>query len=93
MPLQQRVPKRGFTNNFRVQPEIVNLGELSGAESGTRVDPQWLESHGLIRGSGAPVKLLGNGDSPSGITVAVHRISASAKSKLEAAGGTVELIG
>ena len=59
MPLQQRVPKRGFNNKFRVQPEIVNLGELSGVASGTRVDPEFLKNHGLIRGSGAPVKLLG----------------------------------
>ena len=93
MPLQQRVPKRGFTNKFRVQPEIVNLGELAGIESGTRVDPELLARRGLIRGSGAPVKLLGAGEAPAGITVVVHRVSASAKSKLEAAGGTVELIG
>jgi large subunit ribosomal protein L15 len=93
MPLQQRVPKRGFTNKFRVQPEIVNLGELAGIDSGTRVDPELLARRGLIRGSGAPVKLLGAGDAPAGITVVVHRVSASAKSKLEAAGGTVELIG
>ncbi len=92
-PLHQRVPKRGFTNRFRVATEIVNLGDLAGIEAGTRVDAELLARRGLIRGSGLPVKLLGDGEAPAGLSIAVHRISASARRKLEAAGGTVELIG
>ena len=93
MPLNQRVPKRGFTNRFRVATEIVNLADLSGIESGTRVDAELMVRRGLIRGSGQPIKLLGDGEAPSGLTLVVHRVSASARRKLEAVGGTVELIG
>lgn len=93
MPLHQRVPKRGFQNRFRKPIEIVNLSDLAGIESGTRVDSELLARRGLIRGTGAAVKILGDGEAPAGITVVVHRVSGSARKKLEAAGGTVEIIG
>jgi len=93
MPLQQRVPKRGFTNLFRKKVEIVNLSELAKLGDGATVDAESLAARGLIRGSGDAVKLLGNGEAPKNLTVKLHRISASARQKIEAAGGTVELIG
>ena len=93
MPLVQRVPKRGFTNRFRNAPEIVNLADLAVFGEGAEVDADGLKRRGLIRGAGAPVKLLGEGEAPKDLKVKLHRISASAKKKVEAAGGSVELIG
>ena len=93
MPLTQRVPKRGFTNNFRKQVEIVNVSELARLGDGATVDVETLTARGLIRGSGMPVKLLGDGEAPKNLAVKLHRVSASAKAKIEAAGGKVELIG
>jgi len=93
MPLTQRVPKRGFKNPFRKEAEIVNVGDLAAFGDGATVDVDVLKSRGLIRGTGSPVKLLANGDAPSNLTVKVDRVSASARAKVEAAGGTVELVG
>ncbi|MBW2231258.1 MAG: 50S ribosomal protein L15 [Deltaproteobacteria bacterium] len=92
MPLTQRVPKRGFKNPFRKEAEIVNVGELAKLGDGASIDAEALANHGLIRGSGRPVKLLGEGEAPKNLTVKVHRVSASARAKVEAAGGRVELI-
>jgi large subunit ribosomal protein L15 len=91
MPLTQRVPKRGFKNPFRKAAEIVNVGELAVFGEGASVDAEALAKRGLIRGSGAPVKLLANGDAPSKMTIKLDRVSASARAKIEAAGGSVEL--
>jgi large subunit ribosomal protein L15 len=91
MPLQMRLPKRGFHNRFRTDVEIVNLGDLARLGDGASVDAETLAANGLIRGSGAPVKVLGNGEAPKNLTVKVDRISSSAKDKIEAAGGSVEL--
>ncbi|MCP5040889.1 MAG: 50S ribosomal protein L15 [bacterium] len=93
MPLQQRVPKRGFHNRFRTDVEIVNLSDLAKLGDGATVDAESLTGAGLIRGSkGAQIKVLGGGDAPSNLSVKVNRVSASAKQKIEAAGGSVELI-
>jgi len=92
MPLQMRLPKRGFTNNFRKAVEIVNLTDLARLGDGAEVDAELLARRGLIRGSGALVKLLGDGEAPKNLTVKVNRISASAREKIESAGGSVELI-
>ena len=92
MPLQMRLPKKGFTNIFRKEVEIVNLSELGALGDGANVDALVLAQHGLIRGNGAAIKLLGNGDAPRNLSVKVNRISASARQKIEAAGGTVELV-
>ena len=93
MPLTQRVPKRGFTNLFRKDVEIVNVGDLARLGDGAEVDPALLAARGLIRGSGAAVKLLGDGEAPKNLVVKVQRVSAAARAKVEAAGGSVELIG
>ncbi len=93
MPLQQRVPKRGFHNKFRTAVEIVNVSDLAKLGDGATVDAESLTNAGLIRGTrGALIKVLGDGDAPANLTVKVDRVSGSAKQKIEAAGGTVELV-
>ncbi|MFP6605058.1 MAG: 50S ribosomal protein L15 [Myxococcota bacterium] len=92
MPLNMRVPKKGFTNHFRKQVEIVNLASLAAFGDGETVDIAALVAKGLARGKGALVKVLGDGDAPKNLNVKVNRISAGARKKLEAAGGSVELV-
>jgi len=93
MPLVRRLPKRGFHNVNRQAVETVNVGQLAGIGEGATVDPELLAARGLIRGRGKPVKLLGEGDAPPRVHVKVHRVSASARRKVEEAGGTVEIVG
>jgi large subunit ribosomal protein L15 len=90
MPLYQRVPKKGFHNRFRVENEIVNVGDLNVFGEGATVDAKALAARGLIRGSGQPVKVLAEGDAPKGLKLTVNKISGAAKAKIEAAGGSVE---
>ncbi|MEZ7978695.1 MAG: 50S ribosomal protein L15 [Myxococcota bacterium] len=92
MPLYQRVPKKGFTNRFRVVNEVVNLGALSVFGEGAIVDAKALADKGLIRGSGQPVKVLAEGEAPKGLKLTVNKISTAAQAKIEAAGGSVERI-
>ncbi len=92
MPLTQRVPKRGFKNPFRKDVEIVNVGELGRLGDGATIDQETLVKSGLVRGSAAAIKLLGEGDAPKNLTIKLHRVSAGARTKIEAAGGSVELI-
>ena len=92
MPLVRRVPKRGFTNLFRKEIQIVNLAALAALGDGATVDLASLAERGLIRAKGGDVKLLGEGEAPKNLTIRVHRISAGARQKVEAAGGTVETI-
>jgi large subunit ribosomal protein L15 len=92
MPLYQRVPKKGFTNRFRVVNEVVNLGALSVFGEGATVDAKALADKGLIRGSGQPVKVLAEGEAPKGLKLTVNKISTAAQAKIEAAGGSVERI-
>lgn len=92
MPLVRRLPKRGFTNIHRKRVEIVNLRDLARFGDGATIDVAFLAESGLVRASGAEVKLLGDGNAPHGVTVRVHRASASARRKVEEAGGTVEIL-
>lgn len=93
MPLQRRVPKRGFKNPFRTEYQVVNVAALNDLEE-TEITPEILDSYRLVDlGCGKPVKILGNGEIERKVTVHAHAASASAKSKIEAAGGTLELIG
>ena len=92
MPLQRRLPKRGFKNPFRTAVAEVNIQDLVRFEAGSVVDAQALAEAGLIKGTFEEIKLLGKGEIDRPLTVKVDRISAGAKSKLEAAGGTVELV-
>lgn len=92
MPLQRRLPKRGFHNQFRLEPSVVNLAQLESFPSGAEVTPETLCAHGLVRGKSARVKILGEGTLSKPLTVRAHGFSAKAKEKIEASGGKTELI-
>ena len=92
MPLPRRLPKRGFTNIHRKRVEIVNLRDLARFAEGVTIDIAFLAESGLVHAEGAEVKLLGDGDAPRRVTVKVHKASASARRKVEEAGGTVEIL-
>jgi large subunit ribosomal protein L15 len=89
MPMYRRLPKRGFTNPFRVENQPVNLSQLKKV-SAAEVSPETLYSAGLIGRPDAPVKLLGTGDADRAYTVRGVSLSASARAKIEAAGGKIE---
>ena len=92
-PLHVRTPKlHGFKNRFRVEYAPVNLAKLSGATKGTLITPDALVHDGLLRDTKLPVKVLGNGDAPAGVTVHAHAFSRSALDKLQAAGSTAQRI-
>jgi large subunit ribosomal protein L15 len=88
MPLQRRLPKRGFTNIFKICYNIVHIKELSRFEAGTVITQELLRDKGIVKRQG-PVKLLSDGDVTVQYTVKLDRVSAAAKSKIEAAGGAV----
>lgn len=90
MPLIRRVPKRGFTNIFRQEFAVVNVRDLSTFEG--EVTPEVLVAQGLIR-SGLPVKVLGDGEISTKLTIKAHRFSKSARQKIEEAGGSCEELG
>jgi large subunit ribosomal protein L15 len=92
MPLQRRIPKRGFTNIFKKEFSIINLGDLRDFPAGSEIGPLDLLGSGLLRKIPYGVKLLANGEITQPITIRVHKASASASQKIEAAGGKVELI-
>jgi len=92
MPLQRRIPKRGFKNPFREEFEVVNLRDLERVKE-EEITPEVLSAHRLVDlGAGRRVKLLATGEVGRKVTVRVHRVSASARAKIEAAGGSVELL-
>jgi large subunit ribosomal protein L15 len=95
MPLYRRLPKRGFLPHGGKHPyAVVNLEALGVFTAGTVVDPDGLAKAGLIkRGHRARVKILGDGDVPHALTLRVHAISASARTKVEGRGGRVEVLG
>jgi len=92
MPLTRRLPKRGFKNRFRKDIVAVNLEKLCSFPEGTMVDAEVLLESGIIKRKGDGVKILGKGDIGYPITVKVDKISRSAKEKIEASGGSVEVI-
>ena len=92
MPLARRLPKRGLHNLFRVTYQIVNVGALAVFGEGASVDPELLAGRGLVPRRIGRVKLLGEGDAPNKLVVRVHRVSATARRKIEEAGGSVELV-
>lgn len=90
MPLYRKLPRRGFNNkNFKTTFQLVNVGDLEALEGNT-VDRESLVAAGLIRDNDEGVKLLGEGEVSKAFTVKVCKVSASAKSKIEAAGGKIE---
>lgn len=92
MPLQRRVPKRGFNNIFAKNIVSVNVGTLEKFDNGTVVDVQALVAAGIVKNSFDGVKILGNGNLTKNLTVKVSAYSESAKAKIEAAGGKAEVI-
>ena len=91
LPLIERLPrKRGFTNIFRIEYSTVSVGKLSMFESGSEVDPEKMVAAGLVKSPRKPVKVLADGDIKHPLTVKANKFSASAKAKIEAAGGKVE---
>jgi large subunit ribosomal protein L15 len=92
MPLQRRLPVRGFTNIFRKEYAIVNLDKLNKFEDGTIVTPKLLRSAGIVKKWKDGVKVLGNGELEKSLTVKAHRFSKSALSKIKSAGGRAEEI-
>ncbi len=93
MPLVRRIPKRGFFNVFRVDYQVVNLRDLDRLFSdGDEVNPTTLVEKGLIRRGPKPVKILATGDLSKKLSIVADKFSGSAKSKIEAAGGTCETV-
>ena len=92
MPLQRRLPKRGFTNIFKKEFALVNLGSLAAFAAGSVIDAEAMTAAGLIRGTSLPVKLLAKGDLDRQLTIKVQAASAAALAKVQAAGGQVELL-
>ena len=92
MPLSRRLPKRGFCNIFRVEHQVVNVGQLEVFESGSDIDPDILRGKRLVRRKNSPVKVLAKGEITRPLTIKVHAISGAARKKIENVGGKVELI-
>jgi large subunit ribosomal protein L15 len=92
MPLQRRLPKRGFHNPFRIHMAVVNLEQLDVFPSGSDLSPEIFAEKGLIRGKSQRVKVLGNGALSKALTIKAHGFSAKAKEKIEAAGGKIEIL-
>jgi large subunit ribosomal protein L15 len=89
--LIERLPrKRGFTNIFRIEYCVVHLAELGLFEAGTEVDPEKLVAAGIVKSLRKPIKILADGDISHPLTVRAHKFSATAKAKIEAAGGKTE---
>jgi large subunit ribosomal protein L15 len=94
MPLHRRIPKRGFTNIFRREYEVVNVDRIAEVfEVGTVVTPELLREHGLIARAEAKVKVLARGDVAKALTVKAHKFSGKAAEKIAAAGGKAEVLG
>lgn len=91
MPIQRRLPKRGFTNIFRTEYQVVNVGDLAKVGE-TEINIELLHQYGLADKGGNPIKILGDGEAPKNLKVTVHAFSQSAEEKITAAGGTVERI-
>jgi len=92
MPIQRRLPKRGFTNIFRKRIAVINVRDLSKFESGSLVDKTAVAKAGLIKGKNNGVKLLGNGQINVALNVRLNHVSKSAREKIKAAGGSVEVV-
>ena len=92
MPLQRRVPKRGFVNIFATQYAIINVSALEAFDNGAVVDLEALKAAGIIKKAFDGVKVLGNGNLTKNVTVKSAAFSESAKAKIEAAGGKAEVI-
>ena len=92
MPIQRRLPKRGFANVFKKKIEVINLRDLLAFESGSLVDEAALVKAGLVKGRKDGIKLLGHGEIRVALNIKLNQISKNARKKIEAAGGRVEVV-
>ena len=92
MPLQRRVPKRGFNNIFAKEIVAINLSALEVFDNGATVDPQALRDKGIVKKACDGIKILGNGELTKKLTVQAAAFSESAKAKIESAGGKAEVV-
>lgn len=92
MPLQRRIPKRGFTNIFHKEYAVVNVGDLARVGGSEAITPEVLLEKGLVKDLKAGIKILGMGEVKAGLTVRAHKFSKSAADKIQAAGGKAEVI-
>jgi len=92
MPIQRRLPKRGFTNIFKKEYQIVNLASLSKCKGQEIISPLVMKKLGLIKKLNTPVKILGEGEIPGSITIQANAFSKKAKEKIEVLGGKAEVI-
>jgi large subunit ribosomal protein L15 len=92
MRLIRRIPKRGFTNISRKEFLPVNVAALNVFDAGTEVTPELMKARGMANGLADGIKILGNGSITKKLVVKAHAFSADAKSKIEAAGGTCEIV-
>lgn len=90
MPLHRRLPKRGFTNIFKQEFAIISLRDLNRFEKGATVNRAALLAAGLIKATDAKVKILANGEITTAVVLEVDKVSAGARAKIEAAGGSVK---
>ena len=91
MPLHRRLPKRGFTNIFRVEYEVVNLGRLESMGQ-AEITPESLRKAGIVSSKNTLVKVLGQGELSKALTVHAHKFSKSAQEKIEKAGGKINVV-
>jgi large subunit ribosomal protein L15 len=92
MPLQRRLPKRGFANIFKKEYTLIHINNLNRFEPETILDIGALKNAGLVKSVKDEVKLLGDGELSHPLVIKVHKVSKSAKAKIEAAGGKVEIL-
>ena len=92
VPLVRRLPKRGFTNKFRIEYAIVNLKSLSKLKDGVTINPDLLKECGLVKGRGIPIKVLGDGELSRPLVIEAHKFSKTARQKIEQGGGQAKVI-
>ncbi len=93
MPLARRLPKRGFTNIFRIQYSVINLKDLVAQEKTMNFNPTVFREIGLTKGRNPQIKILGSGEIDRPIVVEAHKFSDTARQKIESAGGQAKVIG
>ena len=91
MPLSRRLPKRGFTNNFKKEFQIVNISKLDGIEE-KKIDARLMYEKGLVRSPLKPIKILGSGDLKQSFDIIATEFSKTAKEKIEKSGGTIKVL-
>jgi large subunit ribosomal protein L15 len=93
MPLIRRLPKFGFVNNYRTEYSVLNLKSFENWAGSEMITPQAMVDAGLVKRKTLPIKILGNGELKKSLVIQAHKFSKSAETKIQAAGGRVEVIG